>query len=49
MAGRAGAAPTAGMFQMNIEVERDIEHRLPLSVVAIRQLATLKFYSLVLR
>src|SRR5207302_150057 len=38
VAGRAGAAAAAGVLEWDVEVLRDIEERLGLSVVRIRQL-----------
>src|ERR1700685_708333 len=49
MAGSAGAASTTGMFQMDIEIQRNIENRTRLSVVAVGELAGFEFNRLLLR
>jgi hypothetical protein len=42
VAGRAGTAATAGVFERNVEVLGDIEKRLGFAVMAIRQLSVLE-------
>src|SRR5436190_11267236 len=42
VAGRAGTAATAGMFERDVEVLRDVEERLGFAVMRVRQLAVLE-------
>jgi hypothetical protein len=43
MAGGTGAISATGVFQMNAEIQRDVEQRFRLSMAFIRQLAGLEF------
>ena len=47
VAGGAGAATAAGVFELNAEVQRDIEDRLRLAVLVVRKLAVLELDGLV--
>src|SRR3954451_8579945 len=49
MTSRTGATSTAGVFQMNVEISRNIQERSAFTVVAIRQLAGFELYTFIFR